>query len=60
MPPVCEKNITLYDLKEMNKFYESEVAERVVGAIPAITTEMTAIGPQWAINLQSMIQEATK
>ena len=60
MTPIYQKNISLADLKEMNKFYETDVAKRVVNSIPAITKESIVIGQQWAMSLQGLIQEASK
>jgi hypothetical protein len=60
MTPVYQKNISLDDLKMMNKFYETDVAKRVVKSVPAITKESMVIGQQWAISLQGLIQEASK
>lgn len=58
--PVYQKLISLEDLKKMNEFYESDVAKRVVGTIPAIIKETAAISQQWVMGLQGMIQEALK
>ncbi|RGF04297.1 DUF2059 domain-containing protein [Alistipes sp. AM16-43] len=60
MTPVYQKNITLEDLKEINKFYQTPAGKRISGAQPKIAVESTQVGQQWGMWLQSAIQTAAK
>lgn len=60
MTPVYQKNITLEDLKEINKFYQTPAGKRIAEAQPKIAVESTQVGQQWGMWLQSAIQSAVK
>ncbi|WP_462353944.1 DUF2059 domain-containing protein [Alistipes timonensis] len=60
MTPVYQKNITLEDLKEINKFYQTPAGKRIAEAQPKIAVESTQVGQQWGMWLQSAIQSAAK
>lgn len=60
MAPVYKKNISLEDLKEINKFYQTPAGKRIAEAQPKIAVESTQVGQQWGMWLQSAIQAAAK
>lgn len=60
MTPVYQKNITLEDLKEINKFYQTPAGKRIAEAQPKIAVESTQVGQQWGMWLQSAIQSVAK
>lgn len=60
MAPVYKKNISMEDLKEINKFYQTPAGKRIAEAQPKIAVESTQVGQQWGMWLQSAIQAAAK
>lgn len=60
MAPVYQKNISIEDLKEINKFYQTPAGKRIAEAQPKIAVESTQVGQQWGMWLQSAIQTAAK
>lgn len=60
MAPVYQKNISMEDLKEINKFYQTPAGKRIAEAQPKIAVESTQVGQQWGMWLQSAIQAAAK
>lgn len=60
MAPVYQKNISIEDLKEINKFYQTPAGKRIAEAQPKIAVESTQVGQQWGMWLQSAIQAAAK
>lgn len=60
MAPVYQKNITLEDLKAINKFYQTPAGKRIAAAQPKIAVESAQVGQQWGMWLQSAIQNAAK
>lgn len=60
MAPVYQKNISMEDLKEINKFYQTPAGKRIAEAQPKIAVESTQVGQQWGMWLQSAIQTAAK
>lgn len=60
MAPVYQKNISMEDLKEINKFYQTPAGKRIAEAQPKIAVESTQVGQQWGMWLQSAFQTAAK
>lgn len=58
--PVYSRHIALEDLRAVNDFYETEPGKRLASAQAGMVSESMAIGQQWALSLQQMIQEAGK
>lgn len=49
--PVYQKYMTLDDLKELIKFYESPVGKKFAKNTPMITQESMQIGQQWGMKI---------
>lgn len=57
MVPVYESEISLDDLKEYNKFFETPAGRRISAAQPKMVTASMQASQQWAAKLQQIIQE---
>ena len=57
MVPLYEQEMSLADLKEINKFYETPAGKRIAEAQPKITMASMQIGQQWSAQLQQIVQE---
>lgn len=49
--PVYEKHLTIEDLKELIKFYESPTGKKFAKTTPLIMQETMQIGQQWGIKI---------
>lgn len=59
--PVYEKYMTLEDLKELIKFYESPVGKKYAKSTPLIMQESMQVGQQWGMKIgQSFIEKMNK
>ena len=56
--PIYKESISLDDLKEINRFYQTPAGTRIAEAQPVITTKATAAGQQWGMWLQGAVQAA--
>ena len=59
LAPIYQKHLTLKDLQEIVKFYESPIGKKMA-AQPAITSESMKVGQQWGMNIAMKVQEALK
>lgn len=57
MVPLYEKEISLGDLKEYNKFFETPAGKRIAEAQPKMVNASMQLGQQWAGKLQQIIQD---
>lgn len=60
MTPIYQKNISLADLKELNKFYSSPVGKRIGGAVPKIAQESMGAAMEMGQKMQQTIQDMLK
>ena len=60
LAPIYHKRLTLSDLQEITKFYESPVGKKMAAAQPAIATESMAVGQQWGMKIATKVQESLK
>jgi len=60
MVPVYQKSISIADLKEINKFYQTPVGKRISAAQPKILNESMQVGQIWAMKVQGIFQEGLK
>ena len=60
LAPIYQKHLTLKDLQEIVKFYESPIGKKMAAAQPAITSESMKVGQQWGMNIAMKVQEALK
>jgi hypothetical protein len=60
MVPVYQKSISIADLKEINKFYQTPVGKRISAAQPKILNESMQVGQTWAMKVQGIFQEGLK
>lgn len=60
MVPVYQKSISIADLKEINKFYQTPVGKRISAAQPKILNESVQVGQTWAMKVQGIFQEGLK
>ncbi|MDO9154389.1 MAG: DUF2059 domain-containing protein [Paludibacter sp.] len=58
--PIYQKYITISDINEMIKFYESPVGKKFANNNPAITQESMKIGQQWGMKIAGQIQNKLK
>lgn len=58
MTPIYKKHITLGDLEEINKFYQTPAGKRIIAAQPKVVDESIQAGQQWGVWLQSAVQKA--
>jgi len=58
--PVYQKYMTLSDINEMIKFYETPVGQKYAKSAPKITQESMQIGQQWGMKLGQEIQKKLK
>lgn len=56
--PVYEKNISLADLKAMNKFYSEGAGKRIADAMPKMTNDIMAVMMTIVPTLQKIMQES--
>ena len=45
--PLYDKHLTHPEIKELIKFYETEVGKKLISVMPAITAESMQAGQQW-------------
>lgn len=57
MTPVYQKHISLADLKELNKFYETPLGKRLSTATGTIAKESIPVSQELAQKMQTIIQE---
>ena len=57
MVPVHEKYLTREEIKELLKFYESPVGQRLVSVMPRISEETTVAGQKWVLGVGQMIEK---
>lgn len=57
MVPLYEGEISLGDMKEFNKFYDTPAGQRIAAAVPKITMASMQIGQQWSTQLMQIIQD---
>ena len=60
LAPIYYKRLTLSDLQEITKFYESPVGKKMAAAQPAIASESMAVGQQWGMKIATKVEEALK
>lgn len=60
MTPIYQKNISLADLKELNKFYSSPAGKRIGGAMPKIAQESMSAAMEMSKKMQQTIQDILK
>ena len=60
LAPIYHKRLTLSDLQEITKFYESPVGKKMAAAQPAIASESMAVGQQWGMKIATKVQESLK
>ncbi len=60
MVPVYQKSISIADLKEINKFYQTPVGKRISAAQPKILNESMQVGQTLAMKVQGIFQEGLK
>lgn len=60
LAPIYHKRLTLSDLQEITKFYESPVGKKMAAAQPAIASESMAVGQQWGMKIAAKVEEALK
>ena len=60
LAPIYQKHLTLKDLQEIVKFYESPVGKKMAAAQPAIVSDSMKVGQQWGMNIAMKVQEALK
>lgn len=58
LSPIYEKNISLADLKAMNKFYSEGAGKRISEAMPKMTEEIMAASMQLGQKMQQLLQES--
>ena len=58
--PVYDKYYSLEDLKQINVFYESPSAQRMMQASPQVMKESMQIGQQWGAKLGKEVVEEMK
>lgn len=57
MSPVYEKHISLADLKELNKFYETPLGKRLTTSVIAISKDVIPVAQEMNKKIQGIIQE---
>lgn len=57
MSPVYEKHISLADLKELNKFYETPFGKRLTTSVIAISKDVIPVAQEMNKKIQGIIQE---
>ena len=60
LAPIYQKHLTLKDLQEIVKFYESPIGKKMAAAQPAIASDSMKVGQQWGMNIAMKVQEALK
>lgn len=60
LAPIYQKHLTLKDLQEIVKFYESPIGKKMAAAQPAIASDSMNVGQQWGMNIAMKVQEALK
>ena len=58
--PVYSKYMTIEDLQELIKFYETPVGKKYAQNVPFITQESIQIGQQWGMKLGQDIEKKIK
>lgn len=58
--PVYEKYLTISDIEEMIKFYQTPVGEKYAKSTPLIMTESMQVGQQWGLKIGEKFQEKFK
>lgn len=51
LTPVYQKHLTINDLKELIKFYESPAGQKLAQTTPLITQESMQVGQQWGMQI---------
>lgn len=49
--PVYEKHLTLKDIKEITKFYQTPVGKKFASKTPLITKESMQVGQKWGMKI---------
>jgi hypothetical protein len=57
MIPVHEKYLTHEEVKELIKFYETPVGQKLVSVMPRISEESTVAGQKWVLGIGQMIEK---
>ena len=60
LAPIYHKRLTLSDLQEVTKFFESPIGKKMAAVQPAIASESMAVGQQWGMKIATKVQEALK
>lgn len=58
--PIYEKHLSLQEIKEIIKFYETPVGKKLIGVMPLITAESMEVGKVWGAQLGARIQQRLK
>lgn len=58
--PVYTKYLTIDEIKEIVKFYESPIGKKLISVTPQIAQETMVIGQKWGVDLSKKIQEKLK
>ena len=57
MVPIYKQNLSHADVKEIIKFYESEVGKKLAASAPNITKSSIQMSQQWAMQLMGKLTE---
>lgn len=60
LAPVYEKHMTLADLQELIKFYETPLGKKYAKSIPLITQESMQVGQEWGMKIGQQIAKKMK
>lgn len=60
LAPIYQKYLTLSDLKELIKFYQTPIGKKLAAMQPALTSESMMVGQQWGMKIATRVQEALK
>ena len=57
LSPVYKKYLTLSDIEEITRFYQTPVGKKYINSIPAITQESVKIGQQLGVEIERKINK---
>ena len=58
--PVYERHFSDADIRELIKFYQSPIGQKLVATLPQITQESMVAGREWGQNLARKVQQRLK
>lgn len=60
LAPIYQKYLTLSDIKELIKFYQTPIGKKLAAVQPTLTSESMMVGQQWGMKIATRVQEALK